>query len=286
MGDLTYLQRIAMYGEIGKLVSTYSKHEEDVLFMCFLSFALYDLDLFEDVKNTLCKFVEKDIVDKVSYYVRSCIVPYDIWGNKIISDIKWLLGEELPDNEYYLLRSIFCSYIIKVKDVSKYACHYLLNKVLADDELAILHEDSFYLKNNIPSPVKVKVTKEGESKEDIDAYRKETGIFSISMMATNPLSFDEVPNIEQDSVASQEEDKDTPTDNIDTYMHLRESFSNVKEGTYFLVEKKNINTGERISVRRFNDIEEVILYLQNVSAMDSTLNDTCQFIVTEVTTDV
>lgn len=279
--DLTYMQRVAMRGEIGKLVSTYDKHDEDVPFMCFLAFAIYDLDLFDTVKSTLCEFIDKTIVDKVSYYVQSCIVPYDIWCNKIISDIKWLVGQGMSDEENHILRSIFCNYINRVKDTSNYACHYLLNKVLADKELELLHEDAFYLRSNISLPVKVKLTKDGKSEEAIDAYRKESAIFSISFMSTNPLSFeDATENIETKEM--EEINKDLEKDeNEDIYANLRESFSDANENTYFLVEKKDIDTGKRVSVRHFVGIEEVIQYLQSVANVDPNIQSSYQFVVIE-----
>lgn len=278
MNDLTYMQRIALHGEIGRLVGTYNKHEEDIPFMCFLAFALYDLSMFNTVKEILCEFVEKDIVLRVSYYVQSCIIPYDIWSAKIIADIKWLIGLDISSEDEDVLRSIFCNYFTRLQDVSLYACHYLLGEVLKDKELGVLHEDAFYLRNNIKQPVKVK---HSNTEDSAEFYREESKIFSISFMKTEPLVFDDITE-DFMSKRDSEVDVEAKKEETNVYANLRSQFSNVSDKTYFLVEKKEVTSNKCVSSRKFVNIEEVISYLLKVSETDSTLTESYQFIVVEI----
>ena len=280
MDNLTYMQRIALRGEIGKLVATYNKHDADIPFMCFLCLIIYEDNLISTVKELLCSFVDKDIVERVSYYTQSCIVPYDIWSEKIISDIKWLTDDTRSEEEENILRSIFCNYINKIKDTSLYATHYLLNKVLHDEELSLLHKDAFYLRCNIPQPVNVKQNDDSAS-SSADIYKKECGIFTVSFMRTDPLSFEDASEGFMSNVPEEINEEVKGDNNAELFNNLRESFKNVDDNTYFLVEKREIDTGDRVSIRRFVDIEEVINYLENVATLSEEEQESYQFTVLE-----
>ena len=198
MADLTYIQRIALRGDIGKLISSICKYEEDDPYVCFMCLTIYGSELHEEVISILKELFDEEIVDRMYCYVQSRIIPYSIWVNKVIADFLSLLGCAELESDKDVIRSCFCNYLNRVKEVSLYACHVLLNSVLKKEELELIHKEAFYLIHNIPFPEKVQV--EGDDrpdKADVDAkFFADARIFGIAVASTDVLPIDEfVPEI-------------------------------------------------------------------------------------------
>ena len=283
MADLTYIQRIALRGDIGKLISSICKYEEDDPYLCFMCLTIYGSELHEEVISILKELFDEEIVDRMYCYVQSRIIPYSIWVNKVIADFLSLLGCAELESDKDVIRSCFCNYLNRVKEVSLYACHVLLNSVLKKEELELIHKEAFYLIHNIPFPEKVQV--EGDDrpdKADVDAkFFADARIFGIAVAGTDVLPIDEfVPEI-YPAVPTEGEDTGVETDE-DMYDYLLDKFKDVGENSYFSVQKKDITTGETVSTRSFVTIQDVINYIKTTTETHPDLAQTYQFIVMEV----
>ncbi len=277
MSDLTYIQKVALRGELGRMVALYSKHDEDIPYGCFMAMSMYTVDYFNDVKSILTELIDEEIVQRVAFYYQSHIVPYNIYADKMIADmLYYITGDESVANVMYL-RSIFCSFIKKLSEMSPTTCHTILNKVMQEGELSALHEDAFYLRSNIPLPIEVKKDSMTEQ-EKLDKYIKDCNIFSISVLSSELLSF-------VDTVLEAREEQKEPVEKpASVYDDLREKFADVPETSYFIVDKLDVATGESVSTRNFVSIEDVIVYLKSID-MNELASDTYKYIISEGVVD-
>ena len=277
MSDLTYIQRVALRGEVGRIVALYSKHDEDVPFGCFMAMSMYVADYYKDVVSILEELVDEDIVQRVAFYYQSRIVPYDIYASKMVADmLYYITGEDSVANVMYL-RSLFCNYIMKLEKLSPTACHLVLNKVMQEEDLEPLHEDAFYLRSNIPLPIEVKED-DLSAQEKMDKYVKDCNIFSISVLSADLLSF-------VDTVVGPDEEEEEPVEKTTSiYDDLRTKFADVPETSYFIVDKLDVATGNCVATRNFVSIEDVITYLKGIDLDELTI-DTYQYIISEGVVD-
>lgn len=277
MSDLTYIQRVALRGEVGRIVALYSKHDEDVPFGCFMAMSMYVADYYKDVVSILEELVDEDIVQRVAFYYQSRIVPYDIYASKMVADmLYYITGEDSVANVMYL-RSLFCNYIMKLEKLSPTACHLVLNKVMQEEDLEPLHEDAFYLRSNIPLPIEVKED-DLSAQEKMDKYVKDCNIFSISVLSADLLSF-------VDTVVGPDEEEEEPVEKTTSiYDDLRTKFADVPETSYFIVDKLDVATGNCVATRNFVSIEDVITYLKGID-LDELTSDTYQYIISEGVVD-
>lgn len=273
MSDLTYIQRIALRGEIGKLVALYSKHDEDVPYGCFMAMSMYTTDYFKDVVKILEELIEEDIVQRVIFYFQSRIVPYEIYANKMIADmLYYITGEETAAGVMYL-RSMFCNFILKLEKMSPTACHVILNKIMQEEDLEALHEDAFYLRSNIQLPIEVK-EEDLTEQQKYEKYVRDCNIFSISVLSADLLSF-------VDTVVGSSDEEEEPVEkSASVYDDLRDKFAGVPSTSYIIVDKLDVKTGECVSTRNFVSIDDVITYLQSID-FEELASDTYKYIVSE-----
>ena len=277
MSDLTYIQKVALRGELGRMVALYSKHDEDIPYGCFMAMSMYTVDYFNDVKSILTELIDEETVQRVAFYYQSHIVPYNIYADKMVADMLYYIGGEESVANVMYLRSIFCSFIKKLSEMSPTACHAVLNKVMQEEDLSALHEDAFYLRSNIPLPIEVKEDGMTEQ-EKLDKYIKDCNIFSISVLSSELLSF-------VDTVLEAREEQEEPVEKpTSVYDDLREKFANVPETSYFIVDKLDVATGESVSTRNFVSIEDVIVYLKSID-MNELASDTYKYIISEGVVD-
>jgi hypothetical protein len=278
MSDLTYIQRVALRGEVGKIVALYSKHDEDVPFGCFMAMSMYTADYFKDVVKILEELVDEDIVQRVTFYYQSRVVPYDIYASKMVADMLYYITDDVSVANVMYLRSLFCNFIMKLEKMSPTACHLVLNKVMQEEDLEPLHEDAFYLRSNIPLPIEVKED-DLTAQEKLDKYIKDCSIFGVSILSADLLSFvDTVTGVEED--AGEEPVEKTTS----IYEDLREKFIGVPDTSYFIVDKIDVTTGNCVSTRNFVSIEDVITYLKDINLEELT-SDTYQYIISEGVVD-
>ena len=281
MNNLTYIQRVAAKAEICNLFSAFSRHDADTPYVCFVCLTMYDPEYFEDIQEILKDFVDETTIKKVSFYIQSRVVPYDLWVSKVLLDIDWLIDksddeeDEAFKENLCIVRSIFFNYIDKLSSISLYACHLLLGSILSTEKLKVLHEDAFYLQCNTKLPVTSKTLESTESCVPIEKYLKDCGIFGISFIGTEPLCS---MNLEGATTSLEEDISDESI-----YDGLRETFKSVDNTSYFVVEKREISSGNSVSVRSFVDLERVIEYLKSVPLMgDDGEQSPFQYVVIEV----
>ena len=146
MSDLTYIQKIAIQGEISKIVSIYKRSETETMFGAFMCMCMYSSDYFEDVVGALKLMLNNELVDKISFYYTSRIVPYELYTDKMVEDLgRYFDGgfDEEPEALYYV-KSLLRSYIQKLQEVSPATCHMFLGKVLKDETFKAIHDTAFY----------------------------------------------------------------------------------------------------------------------------------------------
>ena len=279
--SLTYIQRIAVRGDVGKLVNTIYNREEDIPFVCFMCLTVYSSEYFEEVKKVLTESFGPEVVERMYYYVTSRVVPYNIWADKCVAEFKAMLNICKEQRDFDMVRSIFCNYLYRVQEVSLTACHVLLSVVLKDEGMLDLHKDAFYLNNNIPFPEKIQVEEDNPNEAEITSkFFSESLIFGLAIAGTDVLPIDE-PTKESGLAEDDEEEIQGKTDE-DVYDSLLERYKNVSESTYFIVRKKELATGEIVSTREFTTIQDVIFYLKMTSQNNPELSKTYQFVIMEV----
>lgn len=294
--DLTYMQRVALRGDIGKLIMTVCKNAEDDPFTCFMCLTIYGSDYYKEVLDILKETFQEEDVNRMYYYVQSRIIPYTIWTDKVIADFKVMVDGCLDPSDTSVVRSIFCNYVYRVQEVSVYACHVLLNAVLKNEEMEVLHKDAFYLNNNIPFPEEVKIGDERPSEEEVEAkFYSDARIFGIAVAGTDVLSITDLVGIAGATGSTSSNYSNFGIDGIeeddelvkgetseDIYENLLERYKDVKEGTYFIVRKKELATGEIISTRNFVSIKDVVHYLRTTTENSPEVSQKYQFVIMEV----
>lgn len=258
MSDLTYIQKIAIQGEISKIVSIYNRSETETMFGAFMCMCMYSSDYFEDVVDALKLMLNNELVDKISFYYTSRIVPYELYTDKMVEDLgRYFDGgfDEEPEALYYV-KSLLCSYIQKLQEVSPATCHMFLGKVLKDETFKAIHDTAFYLKSNTPVPVEAQLTdKRLTEKEILEKYTQDCMIFKMSITTSDVLDFMECLE------GTKEEQKEPSKSTEDA---LKEKFSDLPSDTYYEVRKVNITSGKCVSTRLFTSLDAVIYYLDNL----------------------
>lgn len=270
---LDYLEKVALRGEISKIMLLYSRHDEDIPYGCFMALSMYYIDFYNDMVSILKELVDVDIVKRVCMYYQSRVIPYEIYADKMLADLEDCLteGDVASVN---MTRSVFCNYIKRLEKVSLVASHMILNKVLQDERFEDLQEDAFYLKSNMPVPVETKISDEHPTEQEaLQKYNEDCAIFKVSVMSTDMLSFDEVVN----GVPEEQEEQVQKT----TYDEIREKFADAEEGSYFVVNKVKADTDESVSTRSFVSIDDVITYLQSID-IEELSSDVYRYVISEV----
>ena len=159
MENLTYLQKVALKGEIAYALTT-SNHTEDVKFRTFLllreiedQYRNYTMEVIKDIAN-----FDEDELNRIYLEAMNNRVPVWLWVEKSIADIKLALNigdsgalvtgrlkVEKKDAKKAIIESSFISYIRDCIMVSPRAAEELCLKVMEDDELDFLHTSCFYL---------------------------------------------------------------------------------------------------------------------------------------------
>lgn len=160
--NLTYLQKVALKGEVGFALST-SAHDAEMKFRTYL--------ILKEVEDKFRPFViecvkedvtfDESIIDRIYLEVLTGTVPVWLWIEEIIADIKLhlvaadaglsvLTGNRLSIDKLQerknLIESAFLFFAREAIIVSPNATEQLLDQVLDDYDLDFLHKACFYLK--------------------------------------------------------------------------------------------------------------------------------------------
>ena len=160
--NLTYLQKVALKGEIGFALST-ATHDAEIKFRTYL--------ILKEVQDQFKPFIlecikesvtfDEDIIDRIYLEILNDTVPVWLWIDQVISDIKLHItsaemGSVLSSNRLSidklqerknLVESAFVLFVRETIIVSTNASEQLLNQILDDYDLEFLHNACFYLKS-------------------------------------------------------------------------------------------------------------------------------------------
>lgn len=161
--NLTYLQKVAIKGEIGFALST-SAHNAEMKFRTYLMLRevedKYKPFIIECIKEAIT--FDESIIDRIYLEVISNTVPVWLWVEEAIADIKLHLvmadaglagitGTRLGINKVQerknLIESAFIMFAREAIILSPDAAEQLLEEVVNDYDLDFLHNACFYLKD-------------------------------------------------------------------------------------------------------------------------------------------
>ena len=163
--NLTYLQKVALKGEIGFALST-SAHDAEIKFRTYLilkevnkKYKPFVIDCIKDSAT-----FDETIIDKICLEIANGTVPVWLWVDEVISDIKLhlsipdtgstLTGSKLSINRMTerknIIESAFLYFAREALMISTSASESLFDEILNDYDLEFLHGACFYLKSCIP----------------------------------------------------------------------------------------------------------------------------------------
>jgi hypothetical protein len=305
--NLTYLQKVALKGEIAYTVST-SAHDAEIKFRTYL--------ILKEVSNKYRPLVvecikeavtfDESIIDRIYLDVIYNNTPDWLWVDEIISDIK--LYTSIPDTSYAtgiklsinklkerknIIESAFILFARKALLISHSSVEKLLDKILDDYDLEFLHSACFYLKNGCSEIRCIK----GDIKEVPEELM--SCLFDVKKL----LSF----TIETDSLKEDFTNKghaeevtsgiihgsivlpipeDFPKSNEEVSKYISEKIAELFEGkiskpspskTVYVVKKVYIGSGLSTDIRICKTEEEARNFVEKVVKEYPELTKTCEF---------
>lgn len=161
--NLTYLQKVALKGEIAFALST-AAHNAEIKFRTYLILKevedKYKPFIIECIKDSIT--FDETTIDRIYLETLNNTVPAWLWVEEVIADIKLhlasadsgyatLVGSKLGINKIQerknIIESAFLLFARETTMVSPYATEQLLNEILEDSDLEFLHNACFYLKS-------------------------------------------------------------------------------------------------------------------------------------------
>ncbi len=205
--NLTYLQKVALKGEIGFALST-SAHDAEMKFRTYL--ILREVEdqfkpfIIECIKESVT--FDESIVDRLYLEVLNNSVPTWLWIEEVIADIKlhllsadngysMLTGSKLSINRAQerknLIESAFILFARETVIISPAAAEQLIESILNDYDLEFLHNACFYLRSCCAELRQIKGARADEIPEEIMSCLfdiKKTLSFSMETKALKALS--------------------------------------------------------------------------------------------------
>ena len=314
---LTYLQKVALRGEIGFALST-STHDAEIKFRLYL--------ILKEVPEKLRPFIiecakssttfSEDVIDKICLEVSNNTVPVWLWIEEIISDIKLHLA--LVNSGYAgitetklsidprqerknLLESAFIYFAREAVIISPKASEQLFDEILNDYELSFLHNACFYLKSCCPEVRNIKKDPHEEVPEDIMSCLfnpKNLLSFKIETKALNALNkaptkeffheFTPLEDAEKEAViqGNFNIDKNTTHEELSQYISekiselLQESIRPSKgedDNTVYVVKKVFTDSGLSTEIRTCKTEAEALDFVKDIIKTYPELTDVCTF---------
>lgn len=163
--NLTYLQKVALKGEIAFALST-SSHDAEIKYRTYL--ILKEVDekfkplIIECIKEAVT--LDEDVIDRIYLEVVNNTVPVWLWIDEIIADLKLplkfadassavALGSKLSIDKVKerknLIESAFIMFAREATMISPTAVEQLIERILNDYDLDFLESACFYLQDCI-----------------------------------------------------------------------------------------------------------------------------------------
>ena len=205
--NLTYLQKVALKGEIGFALST-SAHNAEMKFRIYL--ILKEVEdkfkpfIIECVKESVT--FDETIIDRIYLEVINNSIPVWLWIEEVIADIKLHLaiadaglagitGSKLSINKVQerknLIESAFVLFAREALILSPDSAEQLFDEILNDNDLEFLYNACFYLKTCCPE---IRAIRKGAIKEVPEELMsclfdiKKTMSFAIETKALSALN--------------------------------------------------------------------------------------------------
>lgn len=304
--NLTYLQKVAIKGEVALTVST-AAHDAEIKFRTYLILKEIEGKYIPFIIECLKEAVtfDEDIIDRIYLDVLYNTVPVWLWIDEIISDIKIHLVT--AENNYNIpsvmklsinklaerkniIESAFIKFAREAILVSPSAVEELLDKILDDYDLEFLHNACFYLKSGC---IEVKEAK-GEEKEVPEeimsclfdpkkALNFSTETKALSMLDKLHKKYSNVHTIQNNIVVPIPEE--IPLDKTSEYVSkkINELFGEListptePSNTVYIVKKVFTDSGLTTDIRTCKTEEEAINFVKKIIKEYPELLNTCEF---------
>lgn len=205
--NLTYLQKVALKGEVGFALST-SAHDAEIKFRTYL--------ILKEVEDKFKPFIiecvkegvtfDETIIDRIYLEVINNSIPVWLWIEEVIADIKLHLaiadaglagitGSKLSINKVQerknLIESAFVLFAREALILSPDSAEQLFEEILNDYDLEFLHNACFYLKSCCPEIKDIRKQKNQEIPEELMSCLfdiKKILSFAVETKALNTLN--------------------------------------------------------------------------------------------------
>lgn len=286
---LTYLQKLALDGEIAFVITT-SNHDDEVLYRMYgilvsipKEFYNYALESFEEQSN-----LPESMIARIRAEIASDTVPLWLWENKCISDLKECLKVNSQTSssisadqkalKMKLIESAFVLFCRKLTFINSKPVIELCNRILEETELSYLWKACSYVVNNLAElPKAKKVTKkmaEQIFKADFDI--RDTLAFKFEMETLKQV----------DKIVEEKEEFDKEirelADNDDIIQALIEAAtkeSESTEGNLFVVKKIFKGSCKAIVLETFQTKTEAETFIRDILSNMPELSQTCTFVI-------
>lgn len=160
--NLTYLQKVALKGEISFALMT-SSHDTEMKYRTYLILKEVEEEyrpfILECIKEGVT--FDETIIDRIYLEVLNGTTPVWLWKEEVIADIKLnlaaaesgavLLGSRLSVNKLQekknLIESSFLAFARDAVMLHPWSAEELFNEIMEDSDLEFLHSACFYLKS-------------------------------------------------------------------------------------------------------------------------------------------
>lgn len=160
--NLTYLQKVALKGEISFALMT-SSHDAEIKYRTYLILKEVEEEyrpfIIECVKEGIT--FDETVIDKIHLEVLNGTIPVWLWKEEAIADIKLnltaaesgavILGSRLSINRLQekknLIESSFLAFARDAVMLHPWSAEELFNEIMEDSDLEFLHSACFYLKS-------------------------------------------------------------------------------------------------------------------------------------------
>lgn len=314
--NLTYLQKVALKGEIGFALST-STHDTEMKYRIY--FMLKEVDnkfkplIVECAKEAVT--FDESIIDRIYLEILNESVPVWLWIEEIIADIKLYLSsveksyvglpsDHLSINKLQerknLIESAFILFAREAIIVSPKAATQLFESILNDYDLEFLHKACFYLKNDCSEIYSIKGDKIPEQLmsclfniRKILNFSIETQVFEAlnktneshnnesSMQPSKSSYNNEVIvqgkfTIDRDMLYNHEEFSNYISNEITKLLEESISSNNSSNNVY-IVRKVFTDSGLSTDIRTCNTEEEAINFIKKIVREYPELTNVCEF---------
>lgn len=287
--DLNFIQSIAIKGEITSILQN-CRNAVETECATFLLINYAVPEHYTYYNNVIKEHVDEEIVDKYFVYKSAYQVPYDLWINKVKSDLctmRCANGEVHKD----VKRSKFVAFVRAVLCINDYAVGLLIKNFLEDEEMEYLHDILMYfsevladeenrtwdtyeelVKITMDEAVKRGIEKKEEISEDKYRYLVALALFKVGINNIDVLDI-------REEIAK--ENKDKQQESLKQEYEAPQTQNAFTTRSMFVV-KKVLKEGKRVvSEKSFYSEPEAIKYREAILSDYPELTNQFEFVIEE-----